>query len=276
MSNIYQTINAVMASIGSIGKNQKNQIQNYKFRSVDDIYNKLSPLFAQHGLFVVPNVYGKEVLQYQNSKGTETFRVTLTVDYHVTALDGSFVTCRVVGEGIDTSDKATNKAFTACFKYLMIQLFCIAVEGEVDADMDSPQIIVDNKNNQKQNVQTKGDHNEKSSKETSEKNSKKSSKEVNELDMALGEPQRDLETAEDLPFEPKKAQQSIGDVRAKLIDSFEAIGIRQQRICKKYSIDNWLNLNDEHIIELREIYKQIKQGKLLKNTVFPQVSYFQK
>lgn len=154
--------------------------------------------------------------------------------------------------------------------------FCIPDLDEEDRIVDSPlEKNVDNKNNQKQNVQTRGECNEESNKKASEKISQKNfSKEiVQEKNPPTNQDSDHQETAEDLPFEPK---QSVGDVRAKLVDSFEAIGIRQQRICKKYNIDNWLNLTDEHIEDLRKIYKQIKQGKLLQNTVFPQVSYFKK
>lgn len=35
---------------------------------------------------------------------------------------------------MDTADKSTNKAMSAAYKYLCLQLFCIPTEGDNDAD----------------------------------------------------------------------------------------------------------------------------------------------
>ena len=54
------------------------------------------------------------------------------------------------GEAMDSSDKATNKAMSAAYKYACIQTFSIPVTGEPDADADSPQVPADTEKAQEQ------------------------------------------------------------------------------------------------------------------------------
>lgn len=137
---IYQQIPKAIEAIGSIGKNGKNDIQKYKFRSIDDMYNKIQPVLPTLGLFFVPQVVESKEDMFKNAKGNQAIRVKLRVKYTVFADDGSNVEAIVEGESIDTSDKATNKALTAAFKYMLIQLFCISIEGMDDADSETPEI----------------------------------------------------------------------------------------------------------------------------------------
>jgi hypothetical protein len=55
----------------------------------------------------------------------------------VAAEDGSRHTISVVGEAMDSGDKATNKAMSAAFKYACMEVFCIPTEGTPDADQDT-------------------------------------------------------------------------------------------------------------------------------------------
>jgi hypothetical protein len=52
----------------------------------------------------------------------------------VSAVDGSRHTVHVIGEAMDSGDKATNKAMSAAYKYMAMQVFCIPTEGDNDAD----------------------------------------------------------------------------------------------------------------------------------------------
>jgi hypothetical protein len=137
MPTVYALIPKIMNEVGAIGKSGKNTQQNYKFRSIDDMYNKLQPVLARNGVFFVPEIIESTEDSYANNKGTRFVRVKVRVKYHIYAADGSELISVVDGEGIDTSDKATNKAITAAFKYMLIQVFCIAVEDLPDADKDS-------------------------------------------------------------------------------------------------------------------------------------------
>lgn len=136
---VYLQIPKVMAEVGAVSKTGNNSLQNYKFRKIDDIYNKLQPALHKHGVFIIPNIVETKEERFDSQKGTPQIRVKVKVAYNIFADDGSQVTAVVDGEAIDSSDKATNKAFTAAFKYMLIQVFCLALEGLDDADETSPE-----------------------------------------------------------------------------------------------------------------------------------------
>jgi hypothetical protein len=137
---IYQQIPKVMADVGAIGKNGDNKFDNYKFRTIDDLYSHLQPALHKNGVFFVPQVLDSKEDKFESSKGTPQIRVKVRVKYTIYADDGSSIETIVDGENIDRSDKATNKALTAALKYMLIQVFCIAVKDIEDGDSESPEI----------------------------------------------------------------------------------------------------------------------------------------
>jgi hypothetical protein len=77
--------------------------------------------------------------------------VTVEAEYDfVSTNDGSMHTARVVGEAMDSADKATNKAMSAAYKYLCIQTFCIPTEGDNDADATTHEVVSSKQQPQKQ------------------------------------------------------------------------------------------------------------------------------
>lgn len=135
--NIFSLVPKAMEEIGAVGKNGKNKDQNYAFRKVDDVYNAAQPVFAKLGIFMVPKVLDTITDFLESKNGSRQIRVKLRVEFTLYAADGSNVSGISEGESIDSSDKATNKAMTAAFKYFMIQTFCIAIESEKDMDTDN-------------------------------------------------------------------------------------------------------------------------------------------
>lgn len=138
-----------MQEVGVVGKSGYNSFDKYKFRSIDDVYNSLQPVLAKNGVFIVPRIVNSHETTVQSQAGKDQVRVKVKVEYNVCASDGSKITSIFEGEGIDRSDKATNKAFQASFKYMVSQLFCLAFEGMDDADKESPEFI-SNKNQYQQ------------------------------------------------------------------------------------------------------------------------------
>jgi hypothetical protein len=59
----------------------------------------------------------------------------------VSADDGSIHVVRTMGEAMDSSDKATNKAMSAAYKYAALMTFAIPTEGDNDADAHTPQVV---------------------------------------------------------------------------------------------------------------------------------------
>ena len=137
--NIYQAINAVMNEIGAVGKNKRNDQQKYQYRGIDDVMTALAPAMQKHGLFVTPEVLEmhREEKEGRNSKLLYSI---VKVKYTFRAMDGTSVEAVVMGEGMDSGDKATNKAMSAAFKYALLQTFCIPTEELIDSEQDSPEV----------------------------------------------------------------------------------------------------------------------------------------
>lgn len=143
--SVYKAISEVQKELAShgIGKNQTNSFDKYKFRGIDDIYNALAPAMAKHGLCVLPRCLSRDCQERTSADGSKAmFYVTVDVEYDfVAAEDGSKHTVRVFGEAMDRSDKATNKAMSAAYKYACLQTFCIPTEGDNDADKSTPEVL---------------------------------------------------------------------------------------------------------------------------------------
>lgn len=140
---VYKAINAVQAALAKTGisKANRNQQQGYNFRGIDDVYNALSPLLAEHGLCILPRVLSRSVEQHQTAKGGTLFYVTVEAEFDfVCAEDGSKHTVKTYGEAMDSGDKATNKAMSAAYKYAAMQAFAIPTEGDNDADAQTHEL----------------------------------------------------------------------------------------------------------------------------------------
>lgn len=136
--NIYETITAVMAEIGSVGKESRNSQQGFMYRGIDAVMNALNPALVKHKLFVVPEILNQRREERQTSKGGNLIYSICTVKYTFYAEDGSSVSATVIGEGMDSGDKATNKAMSIAFKYACFQVFCIPTEEMKDPDAGTP------------------------------------------------------------------------------------------------------------------------------------------
>lgn len=134
-AKIYSVINSVMGEIGSIAKGKKSQ-QGFFYRGVDDVMNALAPAFIKYKLFVVPEVLEQSREERTTIKGGTLIYSICKIKYTFFAEDGSHVEVVTVGEGMDSGDKATNKAMSIAFKYACFQIFCSPTEEMVDPDME--------------------------------------------------------------------------------------------------------------------------------------------
>lgn len=140
--NIYETINLIMMEVPAIGKNKKNPKQNYNFRSIDDVMNRLQPLFAKFKLFVTPEILEHTREERRTSTGGVLLYSICKIKYTFYAEDGTSVETIVIGEGMDSGDKASNKAMAVALKYALFQVFCIPTEELKDPDNEKvPQTI---------------------------------------------------------------------------------------------------------------------------------------
>lgn len=141
---IYQAINAVQSELASIGiskSSRNNQGAGYNFRGIDAVYNVLSSIMAKHGLCIIPRMLSRSCEERTSKSGGALFYVTVEAEFDlVSAEDGSKHTARTFGEAMDSSDKATNKAMSAAYKYMAFQTFAIPTEGDNDADSHTHEV----------------------------------------------------------------------------------------------------------------------------------------
>lgn len=137
---IYEAISKILADVEAISKEKRNIQQGFMFRGIDDVMNSLHPLLAKHGVFVFPEVLEMQREERQTAKGGTLLYSILKVKYTFASSDGSTVSAIVIGEGMDSGDKASNKAMAVAMKYALLQVFCIPTEDTVDPDSESHSI----------------------------------------------------------------------------------------------------------------------------------------
>jgi hypothetical protein len=136
---ICELIPKIMGRVGHIPKGGHNKQQGYTFRSIDDVYAALQPILAEEGVFLAPEVLQSTRQERPNKSGGILAFVTMRVKFKVYAPDGSFVEIVTEGEGMDSSDKATNKAMSAAIKYAATTLFWIPTTEPKDSENDHPE-----------------------------------------------------------------------------------------------------------------------------------------
>lgn len=129
---IHQAIVQVMKRVTAISK--ARQSTQYKYRGIDDVYNSLHSILAEEGVFTVPTVLDRSTSTRQTKGGGTLFHTEALIRYRFFTTDGSYVDAVVVGEGMDSGDKATNKAMAIAHKYALTQTFAIPTEDAKDPD----------------------------------------------------------------------------------------------------------------------------------------------
>ena len=147
---IYSSIIGVMQDVGSVGKDQYNSQQKFKYRGIDDVMNALHPAMVKHGIFVAPEVLEQSREERTSTKGNLLIYSICRIRFRFYAGDGSYIDVVTIGEGMDSGDKATNKAMAIAFKYACFQTFCIPTEEMQDPDAESPEAQPKGKKPQKQ------------------------------------------------------------------------------------------------------------------------------
>ena len=148
-AQIYPLIGQAMRRLSAVAKDSKNETQGFMYRGIDAVMNALYPVMSELGLFFVP-----EVLEQTREERTVTKKVwdtdekkrvekkstllysLLKIRYTMYAPDGSNVSAVVIGEGMDSGDKASNKAMAVGLKYAAFQLFMIPTEEMKNDDPD--------------------------------------------------------------------------------------------------------------------------------------------
>jgi hypothetical protein len=136
---IFSAIQSIMKDIAPIAKGELNKQQGFKYRGIDTVYNALHDLLAKHGVITVPKVLNERYEDRTTQKGGNLIYRVLQIEYTFYAQDGSTIVAVVQGEGMDSGDKASNKAMSIAHKYALLQVFAIPTDETKDPDADSPE-----------------------------------------------------------------------------------------------------------------------------------------
>jgi hypothetical protein len=136
-AGIHAALAAISRDAGAIGKDSRNATQGFNFRGIDAVMNHLHPLFARHGVVILPEVLAERTEDRETAKGSHLIYRVLTIKERFAHESGSSAECTVIGEGMDSGDKASNKAMAVALKYALTQMLLLPYD-EVDPDADTP------------------------------------------------------------------------------------------------------------------------------------------
>jgi hypothetical protein len=147
--SIAQALNEVMKEVGAVKKNDRNASQGFNFRGIDAVVNAVSPALQKHGVIVVPSVEDYEYASVEIGKNrTVMGHVKVKVTYTFIGAGGDAIKATVVGEAMDSGDKATAKAMSVAFRTALLQTLSLPTD-EPDPDSQSyersEKVVVDTK-----------------------------------------------------------------------------------------------------------------------------------
>lgn len=224
---IYSAIANVMADVGAVTKSKKNtQGAGFMYRGIDDVMNALNPAMAKHKIFVVPEILEQIREDRTTAKGYSIIYSLCKIKYTFFAEDGSNVSATVIGEAMDSGDKATNKSMSIAFKYACFQIFCIPTEEMLDPDSEVHDI---------------------SQKRTG------SAKKATSTQQQKTKP---IEKQKDIPNQAEIAKQPIGQAKIKLIKSeLERTGVSENAILTRYKVTKVEEITEELFIKVASALK---------------------
>lgn len=131
---IYAALAAVMADVKAVGKDGRNQAQNFAFRGIDSILNAVGPALRTHGVVVVPDIVSIDSTTVEVGKNRSRMaHVQIQVRYRFYASDGSSIDAVVPAEAFDSGDKCISKAMSVAFRTVLIQALALPT-NEPDPD----------------------------------------------------------------------------------------------------------------------------------------------
>jgi hypothetical protein len=123
-----------MADVQSVAKSDRNTHQNFSFRGIDAVLNAVGPVLRRHGVVVLPEVLSHsfetvEVGQKRSLMG----HVIVHVAYTFVGPEGDSLRTVVLGEAMDSGDKAVPKAMSVAFRTALLQALALPTD-EPDPD----------------------------------------------------------------------------------------------------------------------------------------------
>ncbi len=121
-------IAAAAAEVGAVGKNQKMSAgpAKYNYRGLDDLMDAVHGSLTKVGVTFAPhNVQVIDSMERTTKSGATQYHLRALVTYRVYGPAGDHIEVRVIAEGTDTGDKASNKLMSGAFKYALGQTLSI-------------------------------------------------------------------------------------------------------------------------------------------------------
>lgn len=135
--NVVEALRRVMRDLPAIGKDQTASAQQggYAYRGIEQITKHAQPLFAKHGVVLVPHVLSWEVrdLTVNGKPWTDTYAMVEYTAHGPGGRDDSVTVGPILAIGRDNSDKGANKCMTQALKYALLQVLCIS-DAKDDGD----------------------------------------------------------------------------------------------------------------------------------------------
>lgn len=127
-----EKLSACLAEIGPIVNDDTNKHFKYGFTSIDAILARTAPVLGKHGLYI-----GK--IRFTKDPGCTYTEYEVAMDLEITDGVGKSAVEGVAGLGLDSQDKAANKAMIAAYKFGLIMALMISRPGaSEDADGSQP------------------------------------------------------------------------------------------------------------------------------------------
>ncbi len=139
--SLTEKLASIKLEIGAVGKDSKmtEGPAKYAYRGIDSILGAAHDALVNYGVTIVP-VDADAIYESRTTKnGGHAQWVSLKVRWEVRSGDEMIPGCSI-GEALDYSDKATNKAHTAAHKVFLTELFAIPYSTE---DPDDHRIEVE-------------------------------------------------------------------------------------------------------------------------------------
>lgn len=134
--NLRQRMLAAMTDIGRVAKDGFNSGQQYNYTKADDIISECRGALIKHGIVFLSSEVDQQRLPDREAKsGAAILGVVVKMQFTLmdTTSDEKLVAGHS-GEGMDSGDKAVNKAKTAALKYFLQQTFLIPTGDDPEKD----------------------------------------------------------------------------------------------------------------------------------------------
>lgn len=135
---LFSKLATIMGEMSRLPKTGVNKIQGYKFVQEGDVLDAVREKMAEQNIAFFACIVDKQIIEGTTNKGGTNYHAILDMQFTFACGDtGDTYTCPWVGEAIDTSDKAVNKAATAGEKFFLLKTFLLSTGEDTDADSPS-------------------------------------------------------------------------------------------------------------------------------------------